>query len=83
MRVFVFEGGKKMVNFKQIIAKKIIEKINCLKKEEIINLIEIPPDTDLGDYALPCFQLSGILKKSPQNIALELKQNLKLDKYFD
>ncbi|HIH31336.1 TPA: arginine--tRNA ligase [Candidatus Woesearchaeota archaeon] len=58
-----------------------------LSKDKIINLIEIPPDPKLGDYAFPCFMLSKELKKSPQNIALELKDKLtKLNidhKYFE
>ncbi|HEX3044627.1 MAG TPA: arginine--tRNA ligase, partial [Bacillota bacterium] len=36
---------------------------------EIENLLEIPPDEKLGDYALPCFTLAKKLRKSPQTIA--------------
>jgi arginyl-tRNA synthetase len=34
--------------------------------------LEVPPQTDLGDYAFPCFQLARKLRKSPQAIASQL-----------
>lgn len=43
-----------------------------LSKQEIENLIEIPPDSSLGDYAFPCFVLAKKLKKNPNQIAEEL-----------
>ena len=57
-----------MTNFKEQIAKQIAEqtKINW---EELVNYIEIPPDTKLGDYAFPCFRLAKTLKKAPPAIA--------------
>ena len=51
-----------------------------LKKEEISSLIEIPPSSELGDYAFPCFQLAGKLKKNPNIIAQELARKIKLTK---
>ena len=48
-----------------------------LTEEEIIGMIEYPPDINLGDLAFPCFRLSKIFKKSPniiaENIASEFK----------
>ncbi len=52
------------------------EILKLLKKETKQDLkLEIPPNPELGDYALPCFQLSKIFKKPPHEIAnyLELK----------
>ena len=46
-----------MVNFKQEIAKEIAEVTN-LDSKELENYIEIPPNSDLGDYAFPCFKLA-------------------------
>ncbi len=51
-----------------------------LKKGEIENLVEIPPNDEMGDYAFPCFALAKIEKKSPLLIAEELKKKLKLPK---
>ncbi|MBU2104342.1 MAG: arginine--tRNA ligase [Nanoarchaeota archaeon] len=69
----------------------LIKKETKLKEKEIENLIEIPPSPDLGDYAFPCFTLSKKLhrsvypktqnegaKKSPVEIAKELKKKIKL-----
>lgn len=54
-----------------------ISKITALSKEEVINIIEIPPNRNLGDYAFPCFQLAKTLKKNPIQIAKDLSQQLK------
>jgi len=66
------------------------DKLRYILKKEL-NLdnidIEIPPDSKLGDYALPCFSLSKIFKKAPQIIAIELRDNLsnnnEIKKYFE
>ena len=76
------------MDFKNIIAE-LLHKETGMTKSKIIDMIEIPPNSKLGDYAFPCFILSKELKKSPQNIALELqdkltKINLKEDhKHFE
>jgi len=54
-----------------------------LEKEEIYNLIEIPPSSELGDYSFPCFSLAGKLKKNPVQIAQDLKQKVKLPKEIE
>ena len=67
-----------MIDFKRIIAEKIAKSAN-LDTEEILQYIEIPPNTEMGDYAFPCFRLAKLLKKSPQMIAEELKNNIEVD----
>lgn len=67
-----------MISFKNEIAKAIAEVTN-LDVEELKTYIEIPPNSDLGDYAFPCFKLAKALKKTPQIIAIEIKDNIKLD----
>jgi arginyl-tRNA synthetase len=49
-----------------------------LSEEELTKLIELPPNPDLGDYAFPCFKAASILKKSPQQIAFQLNDKLKI-----
>ena len=66
-----------MIDFKKYIAEKISENIEGI--ENINKYIEVPPNDDMGDYAFPCFQLAKVLKKAPQIIATELKENLKTD----
>ena len=48
-----------------------------LKKQEIEPLLEVPPSSELGDYAFPCFSLAGKLKKSPNEIAQDIAKKLK------
>lgn len=48
-----------------------------LKKEEIKNLLEVPPKPEMGDYALPCFTLAKKLKKSPLAISEELTEKIR------
>ena len=43
---------------------------------EITDLIEQPPNHKLGDYALPCFSFSRIIRRSPDVIASELADKL-------
>ena len=39
--------------------------------------LEIPPDSKLGDYAFPCFQLAKEFKKDPNEIAKDLSKKIK------
>ncbi len=59
--------------------KDYLEGINI---DEIENLLEVPPKSELGDYSFPCFLLAKKLRKSPNIIAEGLKQDLEksLDK---
>ncbi len=66
-----------MINFKKIIAEKIAKAVN-LEIKEIQEYLEIPPNPEMGDYAFPCFRLAKILKKSPQEIANEIKGKVEL-----
>ena len=66
-----------MKNFKQIIAKQISKIIN-IDEQELTSYIEIPKDTQNGDYAFPCFRLAKELRKAPQVIANEIKEKIEL-----
>lgn len=67
------------MNAKEEIAK-VVAKEAKLKESEVLNLIEVPSNAELGDFAFPCFKLAGILKKNPAEIAKELEKRLKLPK---
>lgn len=67
-----------MINFKQEIAK-IISKSIDMPEEELQEYVEVPKDSNNGDYAFPCFRLAKQLKKAPQQIAQELVQNIEID----
>ena len=45
---------------------------------QVIDL-EIPPDSQLGDFAFPCFKLAKLYRKSPPQVAQQIVQAL-LDK---
>ena len=58
-----------MVNFKEEIAKLIAAEVTDLELSEIQNMIEIPQDSKMGDYAFPCFKLAKVMRKAPPLIA--------------
>lgn len=70
-----------MLNFKEIIAKKISIATE-IDINELENYIEIPPNKEMGDYAFPCFKLAKTLRKSPMMIAEEIKGKIELDEYI-
>lgn len=61
--------------------KYIAEKLGDLNLpiEEIASNIVVPPDKEMGDYALPCFKFAKIMRKSPVMIAEELKNKFVTD----
>jgi arginyl-tRNA synthetase len=64
------------MDFKQELVKLLV-KGTKLSKEEITNLISIPPNPKMGDYAFPCFKLG-----KPKEEAEKLKKSIKLPKSF-
>lgn len=66
------------MNYKLEIAKNI-SKITNINADEIVNYIEIPPNSDMGDYAFPCFRLAKELKKAPVQIAQDIKDKYEID----
>ena len=67
-----------MINFKKEIATAIAQTTN-LDANELENYLEIPPNSELGDYAFPCFRLAKDLRKAPPMIANDIKENIKID----
>ena len=62
------------------IAKSIAVALNNeLSVNDIQNLLEKPKNLDLGDLAFPCFTLAKKLRKSPNSIASDIKNNLSCD----
>ena len=51
--------------------KYIADKINVagVGSDEIASSITLPPNSQMGDYALPCFKFAKVLRKSPVAIA--------------
>ncbi|MBI4095228.1 MAG: arginine--tRNA ligase [DPANN group archaeon] len=56
---------------------KLLSKAAGLKESEVSEILEVPPNLELGDYAMPCFKLAAKLKKAPQIIAKEISAKTK------
>ena len=72
-----------MKDYKEIIAKKLEDQDLGLSKEEIYQLIEIPPQENMGDYSFPCFQLAKTLRKNPALIATDLAKEIELEDFVE
>ncbi|MDO5734154.1 MAG: arginine--tRNA ligase [Eubacteriales bacterium] len=69
------------MNIREELAEAI-GKTAVLSSERAYELLEEPPQQNLGDYALPCFTLAKELRKSPQLIAEEIAEKLELPELF-
>ncbi|HOQ15853.1 MAG TPA: arginine--tRNA ligase [Defluviitaleaceae bacterium] len=72
-----------MMDFKLEIAKLLSGQFTDLSLEEILSMIEIPPNPDMGDYAFPCFRLAKILRKAPAQIAEDAVKNIEKADFID
>lgn len=72
-----------MINFKEKIAAVLSEAIEGLSADEIKDMIEIPADSRMGDYAFPCFKLAKVLRKAPPMIAQGIAEKLKDVEMFE
>ncbi len=70
--------------FKEELENKLSQAVE-LGSEEIEELLEVPPEPDMGDLAFPCFKLAKIKNKSPADIALDLERDINALKseYFE
>lgn len=68
------------MNIRKILADSINEKIENINYEDLI--VE-SISSDKGDYCLPCFSPAKILKKNPNQIALDLASNIKKSDYIE
>ena len=65
------------MDYKKHIAEKL--QIEGVSTDEIYETLALPPNTEMGDYALPCFKFAKILRKSPVMIAEALKNSFATD----
>lgn len=72
-----------MVNYKDLIADLLAAAIEDLTKEEIVNMIEVPSDEKMGDYAFPCFRLAKTLRKAPPLIAKDIAEKIADNEIFE
>lgn len=72
-----------MINFKERIAAALSEAIEGLSADEIKDMLEIPVDSKMGDYAFPCFKLAKVLRKAPPMIAQGIAEKLRGVELFE
>lgn len=66
------------MNFKNEFANILYDLFNGqLEHAKLMIMIEKPKFENMGDMAFPCFELAKILRKSPQNIACEIADQIK------
>ncbi len=69
-----------MIEIKNDIASAIAEKIKELNSDvtmdisQIASMLEYPPDSKMGDLALPCFKMSKTLRMAPVKIAATIAE---------
>ena len=54
----------------------LLANIEGFSREELTQFVEIPPKSDMGDFAFPCFRLAKVFRKAPPMIAQELKEKI-------
>lgn len=61
---------------KKKICQYLSEVLVEMPEEELLKIMEIPPEEKMGDFALPCFILAKKMHKNPLQIASELAEKL-------
>ena len=72
-----------MVNYKEQIAKILADAEIGLPQEEIMEMLEVPSDSKMGDYAFPCFKLAKVLRKAPPMIAKDVAAAISGNEIFE
>ncbi len=71
-----------MKDYRSAIAGSIA-KAAGIDEETVLDMIEIPQDEKMGDFAFPCFKLARIFRKAPQLIAAELAERIADEPMFE
>ncbi|MBP2622048.1 arginine--tRNA ligase [Streptococcus panodentis] len=61
---------------KQLIAGELAKVIDSLDQDAILNLLEQPKSSELGDIAFPAFSLAKTERKAPQAIAADIADKI-------
>lgn len=71
-----------MADYKEKITEVISGVLPDMEKNEIAEMIEIPGDSKMGDYAFPCFKLAKVMRKAPPLIAKEIAEKISEEPVF-
>lgn len=72
-----------MIDFKEEVAEVITNIDDSFNRDDIYQLIEIPPEDNMGDFALPCFKFAQVFKKAPNLIAEDIVEKIGENEYFE
>lgn len=71
-----------MIDYKEKIAQILSTAVEGLTQEELWQMIEVPADSKMGDYAFPCFKLAKVMRKAPPMIAKGIAETIGSDPIF-
>lgn len=72
-----------MFDAKFEVSKLLSPHIANMEAQQIYEMLEVPPNSEMGDLALPCFKLSKVMRKSPVQIAQDLAAVIPLGNVID
>lgn len=70
------------MKLKELIADFVVKSLSSkepsfgISRADFVEMLEVPPYPELGDFAFPCFRLSKALRKAPSLIAKEISDFL-------
>lgn len=67
---------------KQLVAQYVSTALG-IPEDNVLAVLEYPPQPELGDLAIPCFRFAKTLRKAPPQIAAELAESLRPFDLFD
>ncbi|MEK3724146.1 arginine--tRNA ligase [Paenibacillus sp. FSL H8-0034] len=65
------------MDYKHLLATQLGPQLEGVDEATIMELIEYPPNPQMGDLSMPCFKFSKLLRRAPQAIAEELAASWK------
>ncbi len=72
-----------MIDYKVKAAELFSQQVEGASIDELIEMVEVPPNSEMGDYAIPCFKFAKIMRKSPNMISEEISKNITIGDYFE
>lgn len=71
------------MTIQECVVESIQRAVSELEASVIEEMLEIPPDKKMGDYAFPCFRLAKQFRKAPALIAQDVAAHLKEEDLFE
>jgi arginyl-tRNA synthetase len=72
-----------MIDYKLKVAELFCDLVDDVTMEDIYGMVEIPPNSQMGDFAVPCFRFAKALRKSPNMISEAIASQIPVDDSFD